>query len=250
MKRITLTLFGLLLANLALAQTYSTGTVTLFSDYSAKLDISNTTVTLTMIGPSASWLGLGFNTTTMASGNDAVLFDGTVISDRRFNGVGFTPLVDATQNWSITSNTSSAGVTTMVATRARSTGDSNDFTFSFPPTAINVVFARGISNVVDYHGLDNCGTTAVSFSLLGIDSFDIESFKLYPNPAKSFVTLELPQLVSEADVIIYDMLGKKVIETKVTLENSRIETSRLNSGSYLMNIKTIDGEGTKTLVIQ
>lgn len=255
MKKITLTFFAFLLGLSAISQSYSTGTVPFFGGgpttaYSGKIDVTSTTVTLTLIGPSTSWLGMGFNATGMNSvGMDVVIFDGTNMTDRTFDGVGFEPPLDATQNWTVNSNTINTGVRTVVASRARNTGDSNDYIFPLAAQSINVVYARRLGSlVVDYHGSGNCGATSVNLNL-GLDSFDIASFKMYPNPTRNFVNIELPQMVSEADVVIYDVLGKKIKETKVANENYNVDLSGFKSGFYLMNIKTIDGEGTKTLVI-
>lgn len=257
MRKITFTIVCLMFAaNALFAQTYSTGTVSFFGGgpttaFSGKIDVTASTVTLTLIGPSTSWLGMGFNATGMNSvGMDCVIFDGTNMTDRTFDGIGFEPPLDATQNWSVSSNTIASGVRTVVATRARSTGDSNDYVFPAAAQAINVVYARRLgSTVVAYHEAGNCGATTVNLTL-GTETFNIDNFKMYPNPTKNFVSVELPEMVYEASVIIYDMLGKIVKEANVTADNSKIDLSGLTNGSYLMNIKTKDGEGTKTLVIK
>jgi type IX secretion system substrate protein len=255
MRKITFGLMGLLMSVGAFAQTYSTGTVSFFTGgptaaYSGKIDVTASTVTLTLIGPSTAWLGMGFNATGMNNiGADVVIFDGTNMTDRTFDGVGFEPILDATQNWTVNSNIITSGVRTVVATRARDTGDSNDYVFPAAAQAINVVYARRLGSlVVAYHGSGNCGATTVNLTL-GLDSFNIDNFKMFPNPTKNFVSIELPQMVYEANVVIYDMLGKKVKEANVTVDSNKVDLSGLNSGSYLMKIKTADGEGTKTLVI-
>ena len=47
------------------AQTYSTGNVVFFGNFSGQIDVTNTTVTLKLVGPSTSWMGVGFNAQTM-----------------------------------------------------------------------------------------------------------------------------------------------------------------------------------------
>ena len=255
MRKITFTILGLLFTVSGLfAQTYSTGFVPLFSGgptlaYSGKIDITSSTVTVTLIGPSTSWMGMGFNTASMDSSSDVVIYNGSVLSDRRFDGFGNTPLVDAQQNWNLISDNVASGVRTAVISRSRVAVESGDFTFSFPPSPFNIVFARSVgSPSIVYHCSGNCGTTVVNFTL-GTDNFNIDNFKMYPNPSTNFVNIDLPQMVSEADIVIYDVLGKKMKEVKVVNENNNIDLSGLKSGFYLMNIKTADGEGTKTLVI-
>lgn len=249
MKKITFGLIGLLIGIGAFAQTYSTGIVPFFSDYSGKIDVTSTTVTLTLIGPSTSWLGLGFDASSMDDvGKDVVIFDSTdLMTDRTFVGVTILPPADAVQNWTVVSNVVNTGVRTVVATRARNTGDSNDYVFPFSAQPLNLVFARRPgSRLLGWHGSGNCSATTVT---LGMDSFNIERFKMYPNPTRNFVNIELPPMVFEADIVIYDVLGKKIKETKVTNNNNNVDLSGFKSGFYMMNIKTIDGQGTKTLVI-
>lgn len=255
MKKFTLTFFGVLLANFALAQTYTTGMVTFFGGgptlaYSGQVDVTNSTVTVTMVGPSDKWLGMGFNAENLMDdiGKDVIIFNGTTMSDRSFDGLGVTPPTDV-QNWTVQSNNVVSGVRTVVATRARVATEADDFTFPTAETPLHITYARGTSLVVGFHGTGNCGSTTASVTL-GSEDFDIEVFKMYPNPAKGYLNIELPALVSEADVMVYDISGRKVIETKATLDNPRIETAQLHSGSYVVTIKTIAGEGSKILVIQ
>jgi YD repeat-containing protein len=200
-----------------------------------------------LIGPSTSWLGVGFNATDLMNdtGKDVVIFDGTNMTDRSFNGLGVTPPTDI-QNWTVTSNVINTGVRTVVATRSRVAAEGNDFTFPLAAQPLHLTYARGTSLTVTYHGSGNCGSTT---SNLSTDSFDIDSLKIYPNPAANFVNIELPASVFEADILVYDMQGKTVKEAKVTTENNKLDLSGLTAGFYLLNIKTTDGEGTKTLVI-
>lgn len=250
MKKITFAYFVFLLGFNAVAQSYSTGTVVLFGDYSGKIDVTSTTVTLTLVGPSTSWLGMGFDAVSMDDiGKDVVIFDGVNMTDRTYNGVGIIPPLDAVQNWTVSSNTIVSGVRTVVATRARNTGNSDDYVFPLSAQTLNILFARRVgSTSIGYHGLGNCGATTVDFTL-GIKSFDVENYKIYPNPATGFTTIELPANANDARIIIYSLLGKKVKEAIINPETNKIDLAGLNAGSYLMNIKTDEGEGTKTLII-
>lgn len=250
MRKITLTILVLLFSvSGLLAQTYSTGTVTFFSNYTGKIDVTSSTVTLTLVGPSTSWLGVGFNAPALMNdtGKDVVIFNGTNMTDRSFDGSGVTPPTDA-QNWTVQSNDIVAGVRTVVATRSRVAAEGTDYTFPFSAQSLHLTYARGTSLTVTYHGMGNCGSTISNFTL-GTGNFNIDSFKMYPNPTRNYVNIELPPLVTEANIAIYDMLGKNVKETTISLESTEVDLSGLSAGSYLMKIKTIEGEGTKTLVI-
>ena len=67
------------------------------------------------------------------------------------------------------------------------------------------------------------------------------SLKVYPNPAKSNFTIALSN-ISEADVIIYNTLGKLVYKEKTNTGDIKFKNnSNLTPGIYL--IKAISGEG-------
>ncbi len=251
MKNFTFSLFMTILAFSGLsAQTYTSGTVTFFSGYTGKIDVTSSTVTLTLIGPSTAWLGMGFDATTMDDvGMDAVIFDGTNMTDRTFDGVGVTPPLDAVQNWTVNTNTINTGVRTVVATRARNTGDANDYVFPVSASPINVLFARRTGSLaIGYHGGGNCGATTLNLTL-GTDEFTVDSFKMYPNPSKEYLTFELPAQISTGEVKIYDSLGRVVREQAITATEKNIETATLTTGSYIVVLRTEYGNATKTLLI-
>lgn len=228
---------------------YSTGTVPLFSTpggadlaYSVKIDLTPSLVTLTLIGPSTGWLGMAFNTTNMDDiGKDVVIFDGTNLSDRTFNGQGVVPPLDGTQNWTVTSNTVAGSVRTVIATRALNTGDANDYVFTVPPAGpLNITYGRRLSNfTIGYHGSNSCGTTSLSFGTLGTKETASENKKivLYPNPAQEMVSFKNADKIKSVD--IYESAGRKVRSVK--LEGENISVRDLKSGTYYFEITLKDG---------
>lgn len=256
MKKITLSLFTLLCTSAFFGQTYSTGTLALTSNggtnlnFSAKIDVTSSLVTLTLIGPSTGWLAIGFDNTTMADSGDVVMFNGTALSDRHFNGFAAAPVVDSQQDWTVVSNTVSSGVRTVVGTRARNTGDANDYAFSASAQSLNLVYARKVSDfTISYHGSDSCGTRLSSFTL-GNDEFKIDSFKIFPNPAKGFADIELPANIESGIVKIYDVLGRVVKNQAISATDRTINTSEFTTGSYMVVLRTDYGNATKTLIIE
>ena len=130
-----ITLLLLIGVSLLSAQQKSTGVVTLSTNMAATLTLDNgtSTATLSLTGPNDRWFALQFGSFTggMAAGSDLVYWDNVTLVDARHVGIGSTPTTDATNNWTITSNLNnspSAGLRTIVATRAFNTGDANDFT--------------------------------------------------------------------------------------------------------------------------
>ncbi len=256
MKKITLNLLTLMFVSTMLGQIFSTGTIALNSNsatnlnYSVKIDVTSTLVTMTLIGPSSGWLAMGFNNTSMANSGDVVIFDGTNITDRRFDGFAVVPVLDAIQNWTLTSNSVNSGVRTVIGTRARDTGDVNDYVFSATASSLNLVYARKVANFsINYHGGDSCGTVSTNFTLAN-NTFNIESFKMYPNPAKGFTNIELPTNVDFGSVKIYDALGRVVKNQEITTTSNEISTSDLNTGTYMVVLRTDYGNATKSLVVE
>lgn len=252
MKNSTFILFYFFISSAMFGQTFTTGTVDLSSTsglaYSAKIEVSSTVVTLTMIGPSDRYLGLGFGVNSMTDGGDVVIFTGSALTDRTFQGIGVVPTLDATQNWSITSNTIASGVRTLVATRALVS--SGNYTFSNSAGSLMLVWAR--SNTGSFslvaHGADNRGALTTNL-VLGNKDFIVDSFKMYPNPTKGSMTIDLPVAITSGEIKVYDNLGRVVRKQKVTSVDNIINTSDLTKGSYIVVVRTDYGNATKTLLV-
>ena len=61
-------------------------------------------------------------------------------------------------------------------------------------------------------------------------------FTVYPNPAKSQITVKVAALLLGSDYIIYDYTGKSVLSGKIISEDSLIELGNLSSGIYLLSV--------------
>lgn len=89
-----------------------------------------------------------------------------------------------------------------------------------------------------------------STSLLGVSETNnnqLESVKIYPNPAKNSVKLELPGHIKDFKVEISDMSGKLVLAKE---NETEINTSDLQNGVYLCSIKANDENITRKIVIE
>jgi glucose/arabinose dehydrogenase len=74
---------------------------------------------------------------------------------------------------------------------------------------------------------------------LSTDSFENKRFTLYPNPAKESFSLSIMNF--PADVAIFDLSGKLLTEVKVSNQDSKINTSNLKSGVYMIRISDNSG---------
>lgn len=263
MKKITFTILSLLLTALTYSQTYSTGVIDLSTqpglEYSVQLDVSSTTVTMTLVGPSDRWLGIGFDTTNMYAGKDVLIFDGTSLSDRHYGypgqpdgelSQGIVPTIDDREDWITVSNTIMSGVRTIVATRDRDTGNVHDHVFSASANVLNIAWARGDGNfTLQYHGTTNRGVTMQDFTL-NTKIFDISEFKISPNPSSSKLAISLPMVLDNVSLEIFDILGKKVYSNMLNGMQTTLNVSQWNNGIYLVKISTDTESQIKRFVKQ
>jgi len=83
---------------------------------------------------------------------------------------------------------------------------------------------------------------------LGVAQNDIAGLQIYPNPVSNgnlFITSAANDTKS---VVIYDVLGKKVIDT--TVNGQAINVSALNSGVYVVKVTEAGKTATRKLVIK
>ncbi len=236
MKQIN-TFFFILLSFYSFSQTYTTGTVTLCGNpglpMTAQLDIS-TNVTLTFTGPSTRWFALGFNTTGMAIGTDvvSVLNAGTLYSfDQYFAVPGNAPYTDAQQDWTITSDQVTGSVRTVIATRALSTGDPNDYTFTAAEGTLPLIWAMANQNIFwyAYHGSELRGITTATLTLAPVTESleEVETPLLIPTVVQQGFELVLP----EGKWNLLDYNGLSILKVNPSTNSLRMDVA---PGFYLL----------------
>ena len=241
MKKVLLTLSMALATSLG-AQSFTTGTVNLGSTgMTVKLLTSPTQVTITLTGPDTSYLGIGFGSSGMANGADGFIYNSSTSRDYTFAGVGNQPNADASQDWTETSNTTSGGIRTVVATRSLA-GGTGDTAIANSAASISIFFAKGPATALSsgYHGGGNRGyATLTRTSVLGTNDLAIESKKvvLYPNPSKDVVNFKNADKIKSID--IFESTGRKVKTVK--MDGKDINISDLKSGNYYFEITLKDG---------
>ena len=75
-------------------------------------------------------------------------------------------------------------------------------------------------------------------------------FIIYPNPAKSMISLNIKYLVGAGSVIITNVLGQKVKTQPLSLGINTIDVSNLSKGMYLVSVVTSEGKKTEKLVVE
>ncbi|MGB1307321.1 MAG: PA domain-containing protein [Oceanihabitans sp.] len=86
---------------------------------------------------------------------------------------------------------------------------------------------------------------------LSIDENEANVFSIFPNPSNGNINVKVTKDVGNAMAYIYDLNGKKVFSTKLTLNSqAKINASQLANGMYILNIKGTNYSHSEKLVIK
>lgn len=125
---------------------------------------------------------------------------------------------------------------------------------SFNEHTVNDTFAN-----IDPTYVFNVGKAAVgalqhfaiaSTTILGTSETQtdqLESVKIYPNPAKNILNIDVPISIKHFNVEITDVSGKLVLKSE---NNSEINVSGLENGAYFCVVKTDKASATRKIVIK
>lgn len=100
---------------------------------------------------------------------------------------------------------------------------------------------------------DNFGGSAyidnlkINDEVLAVNDVTKGSIKLYPNPVKDILKLNLPNGEKVSDVEIYNTVGQKVSEFRNVDE---INLGQLKSGLYIINLKNTEGKNYSSKIIK
>jgi hypothetical protein len=73
---------------------------------------------------------------------------------------------------------------------------------------------------------------------LTVNSFSKDDFIVYPNPTNDSITIALPGSFDSGRLIIYTVLGQKVVEKNIIKQSPIISMKSLNKGTYLYQIES------------
>jgi Secretion system C-terminal sorting domain/DOMON domain len=263
MKKSYFTLLALGMLGVTFGQTKSSGVITLGANSTAiiELDNSNSTVKLTLTGPSNGWFALGFNASGMVAGTDVVTVrNANGLSDDTIPGTA-APVIDAKQNWVVApnGNTVSGTTRTILATRAFNTGDTNDYIFDYNSTSINLIFASPNSSSFTpaYHGSAHGvshGAVVASFATLGVADFASPgAIEVYPNPSKNGVfSVSKNNSISISKIKVFDTSAKllKSIDASKTNQTDNVDLNGFAKGIYFMELTNSNDKTVKKIIIE
>ena len=243
-KIFTLTAFLTILA--ANAQ-FTSGNVTLGSTgMVVKLETNATTATITLTGNSNSYLGIGFGSAGMGNGSDGFIYNSQSSLDYTFAGVGSNPVADATQHWTVSSNTVASRIRTIVATRTLA-GGTEDYVIANAAANIPISYARGTGLSLANHGTSRGYSTLVMKASLSTEDFDQQKIKVYPNPVTDL--LHFGENGTIKKVSFYDITGR-MVKTTLTEGKNSIDVSTLKKGTYVVEYELTDGSTSYDKIIK
>lgn len=126
------------------------------------------------------------------------------------------------------------------------------FTVEIPEGKDITKFDKVFFYCLQYNHFWDLGTfnkfTATTCAVLDVDNFKMDTFTIYPNPAKNKIQISNIEAVS-AEIRIFNVLGKQVFhQAKIT--EKTIDISSFDKGLYLIKIHVNGKSKTQKLVIQ
>ena len=144
---------------------------------------------------------------------------------------------------------SSTGVITVNATTgAISTGNTTGATsLAYTVTNNGCSNSRTITaNIVGCASRSSLQSSVNSFQ----STDDSQQWTIYPNPARSTVSLNIERLVGAGTIVITDLYGKQAKKQALSMGTNSINISNLSKGFYLISTITTEGKITKKLVVE
>jgi hypothetical protein len=161
----------------------------------------------------------------------------------RVNNVSFadadgTAVFEASKNYDITD-----GTNTLVF---RTNFGSADFIGNvIPSVTVNITGIAG-----EFNGTSQINGISSANIVLGLSRENIEGFATYPNPVTNNKFTIKSNSSDKKQVSIYNVLGKKVLETRFSGTKSDINVSTINAGIYILKVTESGKTATKKLVIR
>lgn len=225
---------------------FTTGTVTLTTGYTIRIDTNTTTVALTLTGPSNTWLGIGFGGFSMFEVSDMFIWNSTSNRDYTPSGGHSIPSADASQSWTIVSDNVASGVRTVVASRALVSA--GDYTFANSATDIPIIFALSNTTVLGQHNSTH-SNTVLTRTALGVEDFSLNASSIVPNPSVGNFVVKTKTHLSTINVYTQTGVLVKTIDVLDDSEGVEINVKGLQAGVYLLELQNDTEKSWKKVIV-
>lgn len=88
----------------------------------------------------------------------------------------------------------------------------------------------------------------IAFSTLGLDNFLASEIKVFPNPVKTNLNVEIPSNTEFITLDVFDLSGKLVIRKSFTKQAMSLNMKSLAQGVYFLKVSSSDKTGTYKIV--
>jgi uncharacterized delta-60 repeat protein len=127
----------------------------------------------------------------------------------------------------------------------------NNGIFTVIPNENNPVFTpKQLGSYAVEVTKNGCTATSTCFNVavLGTTSFDIQnSFKLYPNPVKDFITIETNSL-DNAKLNVFGVTGQIIFSKEIKATSTKINISNFPIGVYIFQVSNDTGTVMKKII--
>ncbi|WP_396150239.1 T9SS type A sorting domain-containing protein [Flavobacterium sp.] len=129
---------------------------------------------------------------------------------------------------------------------ANSTIGKGYVTFKIKPKAgyaVGDIIPNVASIYFDYNPAIVTNTFTTEFvALLESESFETNEFMVYPNPTNSILNIQSKNNQTISEVNVYDLLGKKLTNKKVTVSTTEIDLTNYTPGLYVLEVISADNQ--------
>ncbi len=87
-----------------------------------------------------------------------------------------------------------------------------------------------------------------NFNVLGIAKEQQLDFAMYPNPSSDHINIQLPSGVSKAELNVFDISGKLVLQSNIISQNQLVNVTDLSSGIYVLKIQSEGKVGSRQFI--
>jgi len=87
--------------------------------------------------------------------------------------------------------------------------------------------------------------------VLDINDYNLDKFYVSPNPASDYINITFKDnfLYDDSEIIIYNILGQKVLEKELQSNNSTINIQEIKRGIYIMKVVNGGRQITKKIIV-
>jgi subtilisin family serine protease len=120
----------------------------------------------------------------------------------------------------------------------------------------NIAGAGSLIYTYSMNGCSNSRTIAGNITMCasrGVSREQLEAsgeFTMYPNPAKTFISLSVKTLMCTGSIVVTDLYGKQVTTQTLSLGNNIVDITTLSKAVYFVSVITSEGKTTKKLVVE